>query len=112
MLAGEKRDAWNGRNLLEELAHRFKFSNADCVKDPRVGRLLAYKVLLERKIASANAADCRPLGKAVGYSDEELERLDSRVLQVLQSIRASQRHLAVLSPTKKKQPTKEKVQNA
>jgi hypothetical protein len=107
--AVKKRDALNGRNPLEEMAHRFKLSNADCKADPRIGRLLAYKVLLERKIASANAANVRPLAIAVGYSDQELERLDWRVLSVLKTIRDSQRHLAILCPKKKPQPTKEKV---
>ena len=109
MAANEKRDAWNGRNPLEAMAHRYKLSNADCVADPRVGRLLAYKVSLERKITAANAANVRPLGKAAGYSDEELDHLDSRILTVLRSIRDSQRFLTVLCPKKKTQPTKEKL---
>ncbi len=100
-MAREKQDAWNGRNELEQFAHRFGLSNADCLADPRIARLLNYKLSLDRKIATAHAANVRPLGRAVGFSDEELDRLDSRVFSVLKSIRDSQRHLAVLCPTKK-----------
>lgn len=106
MPASEK---WNGRNLQEEMAHRFRLSNSDCLADPRIARLLKFKIALEQKIATAQAANVRPLGKAAGYSDEELEHIDSRILQVLKSIRDSQRFLTVLSPKQKKQPTKEKL---
>ena len=106
MLVREKRDAWNGRNELEEAAHRFKFSNSDCLADPRIARLLNYKLSLDRKIAAARAANVRPLGKAAGFSDDELDHLDTRVFFVLKSIRESQRHLAELCPTKKTQPTR------
>jgi|SRR5579872_1989420 len=103
-----KRDGTNGRNIVEVMAHRFGLSNADCLADPRVGRLIKYKISLETKVTSARAVDVRPLGTAAGFSLDELASLDPRVLRVLKSIRDSQRFLTVLCP-KKKQPTKEKV---
>jgi hypothetical protein len=94
-------EKWNGRNLQEEVARRFGLSNAECLADPRIGRLINYKISLKNKIISALAADVRPLGTAAGFSLEELDRLDSRVFSVLKSIRDSQRHLAVLCPMNK-----------
>ena len=44
MLANDKREPRNGRNLDEDYAHRFGLSNSDCVKDPRIGRLVRYKM--------------------------------------------------------------------
>ena len=107
MRPNDRREPRNGRNLDEDYAHRFGLSNSDCLADPRIARLIRYKMKLDEQIRAASAINVRPLAKAVGYSDEELDHLDSRVVSVLKGIRDSQRHLAILCPKKKTQPTKE-----
>jgi hypothetical protein len=108
-MANDKRDPKNGRNTCEELAHRFGLSNADCVADPRLARLINYKALLDERIRVAQAANVRPLGRAAGFTDQELDGLDQHVLWLLKGIRDAQRHLAILSPKKRNAtPTKEK----
>jgi hypothetical protein len=107
MPVNDKRDSRNGRNTCEELAHRFAFSNADCVADPRLARLINYKSQLDERIRVAHAANVRPLGKAAGFTEQELDDMDQRTLWLLKAVRDSQRHLAILSPKKKTQSTKE-----
>ena len=106
MPVNDRRDPKNGRNTCEELAHRFGLSNGDCVKDPRLARLINYKSQLDERIRVAQAANVRPLGKAAGFTDEELDRMDKNLGWLLKGIRDAERHLAILSP-KKKLNTKE-----
>ena len=97
------------RNREEELCHRFGFSSAQCIADERIARLVRYKRQLDEQISVAHAANVRPLGKAAGFTDEELDRMDKNLGWLLKGIRDAQRHLAVLTPKKKTQPnTKEK----
>ena len=108
-MANDRRDPKNGRNTCEELAHRFGLSNADCVADPRLARLINYKAQLDERIRVAIAANVRPLGKAAGFNDEELDRMDKNLGWLLKGIRDAQRHLAILSPKKRNAtPTTEK----
>jgi hypothetical protein len=108
-MANDRRDPKNGRNTCEELAHRFGLSNADCVADPRLARLINYKSQLDERIRVAHAANVRPLGKAAGFTEQELDDMDQRTLWLLKAVRDSQRHLAILSPKKRNAtPTQEK----
>lgn len=97
----------DNRHREEDLAHRFGFSNAQCLADERIARLVRYKGQLDERIRVARAANVRPLGKAAGFSDDELDHMGQNLFWLLKGIRDSQRHLAVLSPKKKTQPTKE-----
>ena len=96
------------RNREEDLAHRFGFSNAQCIADERIARLVRYKSQLDERIRVAHAANVRPLAKAAGFSDEEIDSANQNLQWLLKAIRESQRHLAILCPKKKLQPnTKE-----
>jgi hypothetical protein len=109
MLANDKREPRNGRNLDEDYAHRFGLSNSDCVKDPRIGRLVRYKMQLDDQVRAATAINIRPLARAVGFTVEEADHLDSRIVSICKGIRDSQRFLAILSPKKRNAtPTQEK----
>ena len=108
-MANNKREPRNGRNPDEDYAHRFGLTNADCLKDPRIGRLVHFKQSLDEQVRAAIAVNIKSLLRAVGYSPEESDHLDPRVVSVCKGIRDAQRFLAALSP-KKKTPlnTKEK----
>ena len=108
MLAN-KRDRRNGRNLEEDYAHRFALSNAECLADPRIGRLIGYKLKLDEQVRAARAINIRPLARAVGFSAEETDHLDSRIVSICKQIRDSQQFLRILSPKKRNAtPTTEK----
>src|ERR1017187_7684005 len=105
-MANNKREPRNGRNPDEDYAHRFGLTNADCLKDPRIGRLVHFKQSLDEQVRAAIAVNIKSLLRAVGYSPEESDHLDPRVVSVCEGIRDAQRFLAILTP-KKKLNTKE-----
>ena len=67
-MANNKREPRNGRNPDEDYAHRFGLTNADCLKDPRIGRLVHFKQSLDEQVRAAIAVNIKSLLRAVGYS--------------------------------------------
>ena len=110
MRPNSKRDPLNGRNPDENYAHRFGLSNADCLKDPRIGRLVHFKQSLDEQVRAAIAVNIKPLLRAVGFvTPEELDHLDPRVVSVCKGIRDAQRFLGILNAKKRSAtPTQEK----
>lgn len=95
-------------NRLEVASRKFGFTNADCLSDERLARLVRYKADLDERIDDAQTSHAVRLGKVAGFSEAEVSS-DRRLVDLLKGVIRAREHLATLRvPGKKKSPAEPK----
>jgi hypothetical protein len=97
------------RNSLEMTARRYGFSNSDCKRDSRLGRLVSFKARLNDEIDELLDIQARKLGKAARLAEVDYE--DQRIYDLLKAINRSRALVATLRPSPKNAPTKTATKN-